>query len=237
MLNRFLKTIGLFAFCAAIMTAMPFTTYADQKSPEYQTSTSMVVRVEEAVIEVYAEPETSSEVVGKACKGETYDVLEMTGDKWARVHIAGHEGYMNVGDTATTVAETVEEVVVNHSEAKREEIIEYAKQFIGNPYVWGGTDPHRGADCSGFTSYILRNVAGVHLSHSSRAQVNEGRRISVEEVRPGDLVFYGSGSRINHVAIYAGNGQIVHASTERTGIKISRWDYRAPIAVVNVLGD
>jgi len=237
MLNRFLKNVGLFAFCVAILTALPLTTYAAPKSPEFQTSTSMVVRVEEAILNVYAAPEEGAEVVAKACKGETYEVLEMTGDKWALVQIAGYEGYMNVGGTATTVAETVEEVVVNPTDAKREEIVEYAKQFIGNPYVWGGTDPHRGADCSGFTSYILRNVAGVHLSHSSRAQANEGRRISAEEVRPGDLVFYGSGSRINHVAIYAGNGQIVHASTERTGIKISRWDYRAPIAVVNVLGD
>ena len=237
MLKKLLKTIGLFAFCVAVMTAMPLTTYADQTSPEYQTSTSMIVRVEEAIVDVYAAPEESSEVVAKACKGETYEVLEMASGKWARVHIGDYEGYINVDEVATTVAETVEEVVVNPSEAKREEIVEYAKQFIGNPYVWGGTDPHRGADCSGFTSYILRNVAGVHLSHSSRAQVNEGRQISVEEVRPGDLVFYGSGRRINHVAIYAGDGQIVHASTERTGIKMSRWDYRAPIAVVNVLGD
>ena len=237
MLKKLLKTIGLFAFCTAVMTAMPLTTYADQTSPEYQTSTSMIVRVEEAIVDVYAAPESGAEVIGQASKGTTYEILEMTSDKWARVHIGDYEGYINVDEVATTVAETVEEVVVNPSEAKREEIVEYAKQFIGNPYVWGGTDPHRGADCSGFTSYILRNVAGVHLSHSSRAQVNEGRRISVEEVRPGDLVFYGSGRRINHVAIYAGDGQIVHASTERTGIKMSRWDYRAPIAVVNVLGD
>lgn len=237
MLKNLLKTVGLFAFCAAVMTATPFTTYADQKSPEYQTSTSMVVRVEEKMIDVYASPEANAEVIGQASKGTTYEILEMTSDKWARVHIGDYEGYINIGKMAATVAETVEEVVVDPSEAKREEIVAYAKQFIGNPYVWGGTDPHRGADCSGFTSYVLRNVAGVHLSHSSRAQANEGRRISAEEIRPGDLVFYGSGSRINHVAIYAGDGQIVHASTERTGIKMSKWDYRKPIAIVNVLGD
>lgn len=237
MLKKLLKTIGLFAFCAAVMTAVPFAANAAQKSPEYQTSTSMVVRVEEAIIDVYAAPENDAEVIGQASKGTTYEIMEMTSDQWARVHVGDYEGYINVGKVAATVAETVEEVVVNPSEAKREEIVEYAKQFIGNPYVWGGTDPHRGADCSGFTSYIMRNVAGVHLSHSSRAQANEGRRISEEEMRPGDLVFYANGSRINHVGIYAGDGQIVHASTERTGIKMSRWDYRTPVAIVNVLGD
>ena len=117
------------------------------------------------------------------------------------------------------------------------EIVEYGKEFIGNRYVWGGLDPHKGADCSGFTMYIMRNVAGVTLSHSSRAQANEGRAVSAEEMRPGDLVFYGSGKRINHVAIYAGDGMVVHASNEEDGIKMSPWNYRKPIKIVNVLGD
>lgn len=237
MLRKLLKTIGLFAFCAAVVTAMPIETYAEQKSPEYQTSTSKVVRVEEAQVDVYAAPEENAEVIGQASKGSTYGILEMTGDNWARVHIGDQEGYIHVAKVATTVAETVEEVVVDPSAAKRQEIVEFGKQFLGNPYVWGGTDPNKGADCSGFTSYILKKVAGISLSHSSRAQANEGRKISADEIRPGDLVFYGSGSRINHVAIYAGDGQIVHASTEKTGIKLSSWKYRTPIAIVNVLGD
>ena len=90
-----------------------------------------------------------------------------------------------------------------------------------------------GADCSGFTSYVMRHAAGVSLSHSSAAQAGEGRAVS--EPKPGDLVFYSSGGRINHVAIYLGNGQIVHASTEKTGIKISNLTYRTPAKIVDVL--
>lgn len=115
--------------------------------------------------------------------------------------------------------------------------MEYAKQFVGNRYIYGGTNPNTGADCSGFTSYVMRNAAGVNLSHSSSAQAGEGRVISAEEIRPGDLVFYSQGRRINHVALYIGDGQIVHASNPTNGILISRWNYRTPVRVVNVLGD
>ena len=79
---------------------------------------------------------------------------------------------------------------------------------------------------------------GVSLPHSSAAQVNCGKSIKSSQMRPGDLVFYsGSGGGINHVALYIGNGQVVHASSKRTGIKISSWNYRSPSKIVNVLGD
>lgn len=79
---------------------------------------------------------------------------------------------------------------------------------------------------------------GVSLPHSSAAQANCGKSIKSSQMRPGDLVFYsGSGGGINHVALYIGNGQVVHASSKRTGIKISSWNYRSPSKIVNVLGD
>lgn len=237
MLKKLLKTIGLFAICAAMMTAMPLVVHADEKSPEYQTSTSMIVRVEEEVCDLYADPDSEASVIGQASKGSTYEILEMLDDEWIRVLIGETEGYISMVEAAATVAETVEEVVISASEAIRTEIVEYGKEFIGNRYVWGGMDPNRGADCSGFTKYIMENVAGVFLSHSSKAQAKEGRVISSEEMRPGDLVFYGSGKSINHVAIYAGDGMIVHASNKKDGIKMSPWNYRSPIKIVNVLGD
>ena len=237
MFNKLLKTVGLFAMCVTMMTAMPMMAHADEKSPEYQTSTSMIVRVEEAVCDVYAEPTNESGVIGQASKGSTYEILEMIGSEWVRVLIGDTEGYISTIEASATVAETVEEVVVDPSEAKRMEIVEYGKEFLGNRYVWGGIDPNKGADCSGFTMYIMKNVAGIHLSHSSRAQANEGRAVSSDEMRPGDLVFYGSGKYINHVAIYAGDGMVVHASNEDDGIKMSPWNYRKPIKIVNVLGD
>lgn len=235
MLNKLLKTIGLFAFCIGI-ASVPEEAYAEENGPEYQTSTSMVIRVEEPAIDIYAEPEMSAEVIGQTSQDMTYQLLEKT-DDWACVSVDGSQGYIYIAEAETTIAETVEEAAVDPSELRRGEIIEFAKQFIGKPYVWGGTDPNKGADCSGFTYYIMKHAAGVNLSHSSKAQSNEGKRIGAEEMRPGDLVFYGEGKRINHVAIYAGNGQIVHASTEKTGIKLSKWNYRTPLAIVNVLGD
>lgn len=121
--------------------------------------------------------------------------------------------------------------------SKRAQIANYAVQFVGNPYVWGGTSLTNGADCSGFTMSVMAHF-GVSLPHSSSAQAGCGRSIKSSQMRPGDLVFYsGSGGGINHVALYIGNGQVVHASSKRTGIKISSWNYRSPSKIVNVLGD
>mgnify|MGYP002247376600 CR=1 FL=1 len=96
------------------------------------------------------------------------------------------------------------------SASTRDAVVAYAKQFIGNPYVWGGTSLTNGADCSGFTKSVMAHF-GVGLSRTSGAQANDGYRISVGSVEPGDLVFYASGGSIYHVAMYIGNGQIVHA--------------------------
>lgn len=118
----------------------------------------------------------------------------------------------------------------------RQAVVDYALSFVGGRYVYGGTDPHSGVDCSGFTRYILSNAAGVSVGRTSRDQAREGTTISASEMQPGDLLFYGSGSHVNHVAMYIGDGQIVHASTERTGIKVSNWDYRAPLRIASFIG-
>lgn len=122
-------------------------------------------------------------------------------------------------------------------EAVRSSLVEYALQFVGNAYVYGGNDPHTGVDCSGFTRYVLSHSAGVYLNRTAADQSSQGRAIAAEEARPGDLVFYSGGGGINHVAIYIGNGRIVHASTEKTGIITSNMYYRTPAKVVNMLGD
>ena len=110
-------------------------------------------------------------------------------------------------------------------------VVDYATQFVGNPYVWGGTSLTSGADCSGFVQSVYANF-GVSLPRTSYEQQNAGYEVSYADAQPGDLICYGG-----HVAIYMGNGQIVHASTEKTGIKVSRWNYRTPVRIVNVLGD
>ena len=121
--------------------------------------------------------------------------------------------------------------------SKRTQIANYATQFLGNPYVWGGTSLTNGADCSGFTMAVMSHF-GVSLPHHSGSQASCGRAISSSEKRPGDLIFYtDSSGTINHVALYIGNGQVVHASNPSSGIKISNWNYRTPAKIVNVLGD
>lgn len=118
---------------------------------------------------------------------------------------------------------------------RRQNLVNYALQFVGGRYVAGGNDPHTGADCSGFTRYVMQHGAGVSLNRSSSSQATQGRTVSASEMQPGDLIFYGNGSRVNHVAVYIGNGQIVHASTYRTGIKVSQWNYRNPVRIASVL--
>ena len=112
---------------------------------------------------LYEEPNAEAEVVGEAETGETYQILELVDEEWMKIDAGEVEGYRNTVKAAATVMETAEEVTVDPSVQMREEIVNYALQFVGNPYVYGGTNPNTGADCSGFTSYILRNVAGVEL--------------------------------------------------------------------------
>ena len=120
--------------------------------------------------------------------------------------------------------------------SRRAQIANYAVQFVGNRYVYGGTSLTNGTDCSGFTMSVMAKF-GVSLPHNSGAQAGSGRAISSSQMRPGDLVFYSGSGGINHVALYIGNGQVCHASNAKSGIKISTWNYRAPAKIVNVLGD
>ena len=119
--------------------------------------------------------------------------------------------------------------------SKRQQVVDYALSFVGGRYVWGGTDPHTGADCSGFTGYSLRNAGGVSISRSSAEQAGEGRTVSAENMQPGDLLFYSKGGGVNHVAMYIGNGQVVHASSSKTGIIVSAWNYRTPVRIASFL--
>ncbi|GHU62624.1 hypothetical protein FACS189418_4350 [Clostridia bacterium] len=117
----------------------------------------------------------------------------------------------------------------------RNAIIAYAKQFLGNPYVWGGTSLTKGADCSGFTMSIYREF-GISTGRTSRDQAAKGKKISITEVRPGDLIFYDNGKgTINHVAMYIGDLKVIHASNSRTGIIISNMYYRTPCKAATFL--
>ena len=116
----------------------------------------------------------------------------------------------------------------------RQNLVDYALQFVGGSYRAGGNDPHTGVDCSGFVRYVMQHGAGISMNRSSSSQATQGQAISSSQMQPGDLLFYSGGSGINHVAMYIGDGKIVHASTYATGIKISKWNYRNPVKIVSM---
>ncbi|MEZ3504516.1 MAG: C40 family peptidase [Lachnospiraceae bacterium] len=191
-------------------------------------------------LKVRTEPNTECEVLDIVGSGQSFDVLEEM-DEWVKIDLDGDEGYLfkdyvKVGaklDEALTINE------VRYGEGVsdvRIALSEFAKKYIGNPYVWGGTSLTRGADCSGFVLSVFRNY-GMSLPHSSRAQANCGSAVSLSELKPGDLVFYGNRSGINHVAIYVGGGQVVHASNPRVGITISGMYYRSPVKARRIIQD
>ncbi|MDO5423188.1 MAG: SH3 domain-containing C40 family peptidase [Eubacteriales bacterium] len=113
------------------------------------------------------------------------------------------------------------------SSSLRESVVNYALQFVGNPYVYGGTSLTNGTDCSGFTLSVMANF-GVSLPRTAAEQANCGTPVDISAVQPGDLLFYSDGSGIGHVSMYIGNGQVVHASSSTTGIIVSSMSYRTP---------
>ena len=116
----------------------------------------------------------------------------------------------------------------------RQNLVNYALQFVGGPYRAGGNDPRTCVDCSGFVRYVMQNGAGISMNRSSGSQATQGYAVSSSQMQPGDLLFYSGGSGINHVAMYIGDGKIVHASTYATGIKISKWNYRNPVKIISM---
>ena len=180
---------------------------AQAKAKEYQTTikqqTSMIAKLQE----------------------EERKKLEMQGNQESAEESSGKEtsGNANTSSgTGTSSGGTGSSVSGSGTGAA---IAKYALQFVGNPYVSGGTSLTNGADCSGFTWAVHKHF-GISIPRVSVDQANGGKAVSLSSVQPGDIIYYGY-----HVGIYIGNGQIVHASTQKTGIKISSYTYRTPICV------
>ena len=191
-------------------------------------------------LKVRAEANTDSEVITLVPRGEELEVSAVEGD-WVRVFLDDDEVYVSAEYVEVSAelgtAVTMSELLYGQGISDvRVDICQYAKEFIGNPYVWGGTSLTKGADCSGFVMSIFKKY-GVKLPRNARAQANCGTVIKVSEAKPGDLIFYAKGKTINHVAIYIGNGQVVHASSPKTGIRISNVSYRSPFKAVRILQD
>lgn len=202
-----------------------------------------VATVTTTTLYVRDEANTDSHVITMMPEGEELEVLEVLEvlDGWVKINVDSDEGYVSSDyvsiATELPKAQTMTEVRYGQGVSDvRVSLVSYATQFVGNPYVWGGTSLTRGADCSGFVMSVFANY-GISLPHSSRAQANCGTKISASDAQPGDLFFYGNGSSINHVAIYIGGGRVVHASSPKSGIKISGAYYRTPVKVVRVINN
>lgn len=203
-------------------------------------------------LNVRSEPSTDSKIWTQISKEDRYAVVSQL-DGWVQIELdtgdsgeeeAADKAYISTRDNNVEVRYALTEAIkfspleekANQQASLRNKVVNYALQFVGNRYVWGGTNPNTGADCSGFVQYVLRNAAGVSLPRTSREQAKAGRAIKSSEMRPGDLIFYtNSGGVVNHVAMYIGNGQIVHAASRKSGIKISTWNYRTPKTIRSFL--
>lgn len=210
---------------------------AKRRAEELATT---VAHVTTDSLKVRAEASTESEVITLVPNGEELEVAAVEGD-WVKVYLDDEEvfvsaDYVEVKSELGTAITMTELLYGQGVSDIRVDVCQYAKEFLGNPYVWGGTSLTKGADCSGFVLSVFKKY-GVSLPHSSVAQANCGSTVKVSEAKPGDLVFYGNGKSINHVAIYIGNGQVIHASSPKTGIKISNVSYRSPIKAVRILYD
>ena len=199
---------------------------------------SLMAIVNTERLNVRTEPNTESSIWTQISQEERYHVIQQL-DGWVQIELdSAGEGeeidgaYISIADGNAEVRYTLEEAIrfspLDEAAGLRSRIANYALQFVGNPYVWGGTSLTNGADCSGFVQSVMRNF-GISLPRTSRAQSQVGEAINSSEMQPGDLIFYANSSgTVNHVAMYIGNGQVVHASSARTGIRISNWNYRTP---------
>lgn len=134
---------------------------------------------------------------------------------------SGQETVNSTDVVVSDQSDSTESVKQESTSTTGQQIADYAVQFVGNPYVYGGTSLTNGADCSGFVQSVYKHF-GYSLPRVAADQANAGTKVSTKNLQPGDLLFYHG---YGHVAIYIGGGQVVHASTVKTGIKISNYDY------------
>lgn len=222
---------------------------ANVKAMEKMTA---VLEVNCDKLNVREEPSTECSVATKVSKGTHLDILEEEKDGWYKASINGLEGYVSAEyvDEVFTLptAQKIVEVVASSSgnkgsytyvsaeaSQKAQEIINYAYQFLGNPYVYGGNSLTRGIDCSGFVKQIFAKF-GYTLPRTSASYLSGvGTTIPLSDIQPGDILVYRYSNGGGHVAIYIGEGKIIHAANEKSGICISKYNFVTPRRAVRVI--
>lgn len=204
-------------------------------------------------LNVREEPSTDCSISTKVSVGEHLDIVEKEKDGWYKASINGLTGYVSadyveVVYSLPTAVEVVEVQVSGSSSSSRptysnldpnvsqtaKDLINTGMQYLGNPYRYGGNSLTKGIDCSGFVKQIFAKY-GYSLPRTSGGYTSVGTRVPLDQIKPGDILIYKYGSRIGHVAIYIGNGQILHAANERDGICISNAYFIYPYMAVRVI--
>lgn len=216
------------------------------KAKEYALEIGFyAARVNTTTLNVRMEPTVDSKILTQIGDSSSFEVVEddTIGEEWIKILVDNDEGYVNSEyvDVKYQLKKAVadSDLQVNSSTgvtSLRASMVAFAKQFLGYPYVWGGNSLTNGVDCSGFVKAIYAQY-GYSISRTSRTQAYDGVAIDIGSVRPGDLVFYSSGGTITHVAMYIGNGQIIHASNPRDDIMISNMYYQYPCRAVRIIND
>jgi len=175
-------------------------------------------------------PQWGSETLTVLGEGEAVEVRAQTMGEWQPVNCAGAGGYVHVALIAWTPVGPSEPVASSGEQPGGktgggpvgEQIVNFALQFQGYPYVYAGEGPYA-FDCSGFTMFVIHNTLGIDVPHDMRVQYQMGRAVSRDELQPGDLVFFANTIQpgMSHDGIYIGGGQFIHAETESAGVKIS----------------
>lgn len=234
----------------------------EAKDLAMQNATQMAI-ITTDVLNVRVEPNTDSKIWTQIVKDERYPVVDQQ-DGWVQIDLGSvdaedgsqdgdEKAYISTRDNNVEVRYALNEAIKftpakdsssgassdgsgsSTKQSRRSQLVNYALQFVGNCYVWGGTSLTNGVDCSGFTMRVMEKF-GVSLPHYSGSQAQMGKKVTSATMKPGDLIFYaGSNGKVNHVAIYIGNGRIVHAASRRSGIKTSTWNYRTPVAIRSML--
>ena len=198
------------------------TTGSASNNTSASTGTAAVVKCS-STVNFRSSASTSSTILGELKNGTAVTVLS-TSNGWSKVSYAGKTGYISAdylvtasSGTAISPSNTAASVSIS---AKRQSVLNYAAQFLGVPYVYGGSTPS-GFDCSGFTSYVFKNTVG-SIPRVAQAQYDATTRVSRDDLLPGDLVFFGSStSSISHVGIYVGSNQFIRAPSTGDVVKYS----------------
>ncbi|MCR4892526.1 MAG: C40 family peptidase [Lachnospiraceae bacterium] len=201
---------------------------------------TLMATVNTTTLFVRENPDKESAVMTMIPMGEEYEVLEgEDGDAWVKIAVDEDEGWIStefikMGEKLDQAMSLTELKYGQGISDVRVSLCNYAKQFLGNRYVWGGTSLTNGCDCSGYVQSLFRKY-NVYLPRTSAAQSTVGTKIDPSQAQPGDLFFYAKYGRINHVALYIGGGMVINAASRRLGIRINSAYYRKPAVVRRVL--